>query len=223
MIVGGGNVGMTLATALEKSYQVKLIDNNRQRCENLAEVLNHTTVLLGNGTDRTLLINENIGNMDVFCATTDDDEVNILSSIQAKKLGASVALPLIKRTAYVDLIEGNDIHLAISPQLATASAILTHIRKGDVEQVYSLRHGAAEAIEAVAHGDEKTSKVVGRTLTEIKLPQSITIGALSRGEEVIIPDENTRVQANDHIILFVADTMQIPKVEALFEVSASFF
>jgi trk system potassium uptake protein TrkA len=223
MIVGGGNVGMTLAKALEKSYQVKLIDTNRQRCESLAESLNHTTVLLGDGTDRTLLTNENIGNMDVFCATTDDDEVNILSSIQAKRLGATVALPLVKRTAYVDLIEGNDIHLAISPQLATASAILTHIRKGDVERVYALRHGTTEAIEAVAHGDEETSKVVGRTLAEIKLPKGTTIGAIARGDDVIIPDEKMCIKANDHIILFVADTKQISKVEELFEVSASFF
>jgi len=223
MIIGGGNVGFTLAKALEKSYQVKLIDANRHRCENLAENLNHTTVLLGDGTDKSLLVNENIGNMDMFCATTNDDEVNILSSIQAKRLGAKVALPLVKRAAYVDLIEGNDIHLAISPQLATASAILTHIRKGDVEKVYSLRHGAAEAIEAVAHGDKMTSKVVHRTLKEIKLPKNITIGAIARDDEVIIPDEKTRIEANDHIILFVADTKQIPKVEELFEVSASFF
>ena len=223
MIIGGGNVGLTLAKALEKSYQVKLIDNNRHRCENLADNLNYTTVLLGDGTDKSLLINENIGDMDMFCATTNDDEVNILSSIQAKRLGATVALPLVKRTAYVDLIEGNDIHLAISPQLATASAILTHIRKGDVERVYSLRHGAAEAIEAVAHGDKSTSKVVDRTLSEINLPKNITIGAIARGDDVIVPTEKTRIQANDHIILFVADTKQIPKVEALFEVSASFF
>jgi trk system potassium uptake protein TrkA len=223
MIMGGGNIGLTLAAELESHYQIKLIEKNRERCDILAESLNQTIVLLGDGADRNLLINENIQNIDVFCAATNDDEMNIIAAMQAKRLGVKIALPVVNRTAYVDLIEGNDIHMAISPQQVTVGAILTHIRKGDVEKVYSLRHGATEAIEAVAQGDKETSKVIGRKLSDIKLPENTIIGAIAREEEVIIPSNHTEIQAKDHIILFVGDTKQIPKVEKLFQVSAAFF
>ena len=122
---------------------------------------------------------ENIDQMDVFCALTNDDEANILSSMLAKRLGAGKVMSLINRPAYVDLMESHgSIDVAISPQQITIGALLTHIRRGDVVAVHALRRGAAEAIEAVAHGDSKTSKVVGCRIDEIKLPEGASIGAL---------------------------------------------
>ena len=223
MIAGGGNIGARLAAALEEEYQVKLIDSNRQRCEVLANELSNTTVLCGDSCDKQLLINENIEHVDVFCAVTNDDEDNIIACLQAKRLGAKQVMVLITRTAYVDLIEGGPINIAISPQQATVGSILAHIRQGDVVNVHSLRRGAAEAIEAIAHGDKKTSKVVGRALKEIKLPKGTMIGAMVRGETVIIPHHDTVIEAGDHVILFVSQKKYIREVERLFQVSPGFF
>ena len=223
MIAGGGNIGSQLASALEGDYKVKLIDRRRARCQIVANELSNTTVLCGDACDKQLLINENIEDVDVFCAVTDDDEDNIIACMQAKRLGAKQVMLLITRTAYVDLIEGGPINIAISPQQATIGSILTHIRQGDVANVHSLRRGAAEAIEAVAHGDYKHSKVVGRNLKEINLPKGTTIGAIVRGEEVIIPHHDTVVESEDHIIMFVSEKRFIRNVERLFQVSPGFF
>lgn len=223
IIAGGGNIGGRLAGVLQENYRVKLIDHNRRQCEKLAEELDNVTVLCGEASDETLLLNENIENTDVFVAVTDDDEANIIACIQAKRLGVKQVMALITRTAYVDLIEGGSINIAISPQQATIGSILTHIRQGDVLMVHSLRRGAAEAIEAVAHGDRKTSKVVGRTLAQIKLPKNTTIGAIIRSNKAIIPNNETVIESEDHVILFVADKKRIRDVEKLFRVSASFF
>lgn len=222
-IAGGGNIGFQLARALEHDYQVKLIEQSRERCEWLSEQLTKTTVLCGNCCDKALLVDENVDTADVFCALTNDEESNIIASLQAKKIGANQAMALIARRAYVDLIEGGPINIAISPQQASVSSILKHIRKGDVVNVHSLRRGAAEAIEAVAHGDKKTSKVVGRNLKQIKLPKGTTIGAVVRGDQVIIPHHDTVIESGDHVILFVANKKHLNDVEKLFQVSAGFF
>lgn len=223
MIAGGGNIGHQLAQSLENEYEVKLIDFNHARCQKIANELSNTTVLCGDACDKQLLVNENIEHVDVFCAVTDDDEDNIIACLQAKRLGAKQVMVLITRTAYVDLIEGGPINIAISPQQATIGSILRHIRRGDVVNVHSLRRGAAEAIEAVAHGDYKNSKVVGRNLKEIKLPKGTTIGAVVRGEEVIIPHHDTVIESEDHVILFVSEKRFIRDVERLFQVSPGFF
>lgn len=222
MIAGGGNIGGRLAKAMEDDYQVKIIDHNMGRCRGLAETLNKSTVLQGDATDRELLISENIEYTDVFCALTNDDEVNIMSCLQAKRLGARQVMALITRTAYVDLIEGSDIDIAISPQQATIGSILTHIRQGDIVNVHSLRRGAAEAIEVVAHGDQSTSKVVGRTIPEIKLPKGATIGAIVRGEHMVIPNDDTLIEPEDHVILFLANKKHIQDVERLFQVNVTY-
>lgn len=221
MIAGGGNIGGRLAEALEHQYNVKIIDHTLERCQMLASELNKAIVLHGDGADRELLLDENIEETDVFCALTNVDESNIMSSILAKRLGAHKVMALINRTAYVDLMEGGDIDIAISPQQATISSLLTHIRKGDVVNVHSLRRGAAEAIEAIAHGDQKSSQVVGRRIRDLHLPASATIGAIVRDEHVIIPDEDCEIMAEDHIILFVIDKSQIAHVERLFQVGFS--
>ena len=222
MLAGGGNIGLQLAKQLEKRVQVKLVERSRDRARMLSEQLDHTIVLHGDAANESLLHEENIEDMDVFCAITNDDEANILSAMLAKRLGARKALSLINRLSYVDLVEGGAIDIAISPQQATVSALLAHVRRGDVVRVHSLRRGAAEAIEAIAHGDRGNSKVVGRRLDEIELPKGTTIGAVVRGEEVIIAHHDTVIEAEDHVILFIVDRKYTAAVEGLFQVGLGF-
>ena len=222
IIAGGGNIGRGLAKALEGGYQVKIIDHNGARSREVAEQLAKTIVLLGDAADEELLLEENIENTDVFCAVTNDDEANILSAMLAKRLGARKVMALINRAAYVDLVESGDIDIAISPQQATIGSLLAHVRRGDVVVVHSLRRGAAEAIEAVAHGDKRTSKVVGRALQDIKLPPGTNIGAIVRGDEVLIAHHDTVIESEDHVILFLVDKRRIGDVERLFQVGVTF-
>lgn len=222
MIIGGGNIGRRVALSLEQNYKVKLIDHNLQRSEEIANELENTLVIHGDASDQELLQEEGIEKVDVFCALTNDDEANILSSMLAKRMGARKVMTLINRAAYVDLIQSGDIDIAISPQQATIGSLLTHIRRGDVVKVHSLRRGAAEAIEAIAHGEPKSSKVVGKHIEDIKLPPGTTIGAIVRGKEVIIAHHDTVVQSEDHVILFLVDKKFIPVVERLFQVGITF-
>ena len=222
LIVGGGNIGKRVARALERRYQVKLIDHNLERTRALSNELDRTIVLHGDAADEELLLEENIDKTDVFCALTNDDEANILSAMLAKRLGARKVMSLINRASYVDLVESGDIDIAISPQQATIGSLLTHIRRGDVVKVYSLRRGAAEAIEAIAHGDRNTSKVVGRRIEELKLPPGTTIGAIVRGKDVIIAHHDTVIEPEDHVILFLVDKSRIREVEKLFQVGITF-
>jgi trk system potassium uptake protein TrkA len=222
MLAGGGNIGLRLARVLADQVQVKIIERNRERARKLSEELNHVVVLGGDAANEALLLEENIEEVDVFCAVTNDDEANILSAMLAKRLGARKALSLINRLSYVDLVEGGAIDVAISPQQATVSALLALVRRGDIVKVHSLRRGAAEAIEAVAHGDRNNSKVVGRRLEEIKLPQGCTIGAVVRGEDVLIAHGDVMIEAEDHVILFIVDKRRTKDVEKLFQVGLTF-
>ena len=222
MVAGGGNIGRRVAKSLENNYQVKLIDHNTLRTQQLSSELEKTIVLKGDVADQDLLLEENIENTDVYCALTNDDEANILSSMLAKRLGARKVLTLINRAAYVDLVQSGDIDIAISPQQVTIGGLLAHVRRGDVVKVHSLRRGAAEAIEAIAHGDANSSKVVGRSIEELKLPPGTTIGAIVRNHEVIIAHHDTRIESEDHVILFVVDKKYILEVEKLFQVGFSF-
>ena len=223
VIAGGGNIGFRLARSIEQKYKVKLIERNPARCQTLSEQLQKTVVLEGTGTDRDRLLKANIENTDVFCALTNDDEANIMSSLLAKRLGARKVMTLISNPAYVDLVQGHDIDIAISPQQATIGSLLTHVRRGDIVNVYSLRRGAAEAIEAIAHGDAKSSKVVGRAIEDIDLPEGATIGAVVRGEKVLIAHDDVVIEPEDHVILFVMDKRRIRDVEKLFQVGFTFF
>lgn len=222
MLAGGGNIGRRLAKSLESKYQVKLIDHNYDATKRLSEELESTIVLYGDAADEELLLEENIENTDVFCALTNDDEANILSAMLAKRMGARKVMALINRAAYVDLVQSGIIDIAISPQQATIGSLLAHVRRGDVVVVHSLRRGAAEAIEAIAHGDSHTSKVVGRAVGQIKLPKGTTIGAIVRGEEVIIVHHDTVIEEDDHVILFLVDKSRIAEVEKLFQVGITF-
>ncbi len=222
MFAGGGNIGKRLALELQRQYQVKLIERDKVRAQKISEQLEKTIVLQGNAADEELLLEENIENTDVFCAVTNDDEANILSAMLAKQLGARKVMALINRAAYVDLVESGSIDIAISPQQATIGSLLTHIRRGDVVRVHSLRRGAAEAMEAVAHGDRSSSRVVGRFIDDIKLPKGVTIGAIVRGEAVLIAHHDTVVESGDHVILFLVNKRLIPEVEKLFSVGFMF-
>ena len=222
MIAGGGNIGATLASRLEHQYQVKVIELSYDRCRTLSEMLEKSVVLHGKANEPALLMQENIEQTDVFCALTNNDESNIMMSVLAKRLGAKKVITLIANSAYAELV-GADIDVAISPQQITVSSLLTHIRRGDIGNVHSLRRGAAEAIELTAHGDTKSSKVVGRRLDELKLPPGVTVGAILRGESVLIAHSHIVVETDDHVILFLTDRNKIADVERLFAVGFGFF
>jgi trk system potassium uptake protein TrkA len=223
MIVGGGNIGRRLALSLEHDYQVKLIEFKKKVCESLAGDLSKALVLNGDGTDENLLEAEHVGEVDVFCALTNDDENNIMSSLLAKKAGARKVISLINRSAYVGLVQGGKIDIALSPAHVTIGSLLAYVRQGDVAAVHSLRRGAAEALELVAHGDRQSSQVVGRRIDEIELPKGATIGAIVREGEVIMGHHDSVIESEDHVIVFVINKQMIGKIEKLFQVNVGFF
>lgn len=222
MIAGGGNIGLDLAASLEKHYSVKIIDNSLEVCNAIAEQLNKSLVINGSSVDKELLLEENIDSMDVFCALTNEDEANIISSILAKRLGAKKVMSLVNRSAYVELIQSNDIDIAISPHLNTVSSLLVHIRRGDIVKVQSLRRGEAEAIEVIIHGSQKSSKVIGKSLQEIKLPEGATIGAIVRERKVLIAHHDVIIQPEDHIIVLITNKRKLRQVERLFQADVTF-
>jgi len=222
VIAGGGNIGFRLARVLETKNQVKLIERDSKRCRKIAERLQNTIVLHGDAADEELLLEENIDSTDVFASLTNSEEANILSAMLAKRLGAHKAMALINKPAYADLIENGAIDIAISPQTVTIGSLLTHVRRGDVVRLHSLRRGAAEAHEAVVHGDADSTTVNGRRIEDISLPEGTTLGAVVRGDEVIIAHHDTTIAADDHLILFSTDRRHIDAVEKIFQGSASF-
>ncbi|MEM7194580.1 MAG: Trk system potassium transporter TrkA [Pseudomonadota bacterium] len=224
IIAGAGNIGYQLAKSLEDAkFQVKLIERNTERARYVSEQLEDTVVLNGDAADEELLREENIESMELFCSLTNEDEANILSAMLAKRLGARRAMAIVNRSSYVDLIENSVLDIAISPRQSTVSALLSHVRRGDVVAAHSLRRGVAEVIEAIVHGDEGTSKLVGRSLGEIKFPKGATVGAILREDALIELHKETVVQDGDHLIIFVIDKKKIHEVERLFQVSATFF
>ncbi len=222
MIAGGGNIGLRLAQALDRDYIVKVIEHDKRRCEALASRLDRTLVLQGDVTDDALLESENVSEMDIFIAVTNDDENNIMACLLAKRMGARRVVALINRQSYVDILQSERIDIAVSPAQATIGTLLAHVRRGDVAQVHSLRRGAAEALEAVVHGDPESCKLVNRTVENIELPPGTTIGALVRGDEVIMAHHDTQIKSGDHVIVFVTDKKMLPKVEKLFQVGVGF-
>ncbi len=220
-LAGGGNIGKALAKTLENHYSVKVLERSRERTKQLAEDLQNSIVLAGDAADEDLLREENIDQTDVYCALTNDDEANILSAMLAKRLGCPRVISLINRPAYAELVEGGPIDIAVSPQQVTLSALLTHIRQGTMVRVHSLRRGAAEAIEAVAVGDRRTSKVVGRAVEELELPSSTTIGGILRGDQLLIAHHHVVIEPNDHLILFLIDKRQLRAVELMFHADVS--
>ncbi len=228
MIAGGGKVGLRLARSLVGQCEVKILERDKKRCEYLASQLPSSMLILqGDGADEDLLEEENVGQMDMFLALTSDDEDNIMSAMLAKRLGAGRVMALINRRAYADMMQGGTIDIAISPSQAVIGELLTHIRRGDVAAVHSLRRGAAEALEGIARGDVKTSKLVGRRIEEVRLPKGTRFGAIVRGEgkhsEVLMPHHDLLIEDGDHIIIFIPNKRLVREVERLFQVSATFF
>ena len=237
MVAGGGKVGLRLAREIHDTYQIKIIEPVRARCDYLAtELPNDVLVLHGDSTDEDLLGDENVDQMDLFIALTSDDEDNIMSCLLAKRLGARRVLAVINRRAYADLVQGTTIDIAISPAHTVLGELLAYVRRGDVEAVHSLRRGAAEALEAIVRGDRKTCRFAGRRIDEVGLPKGATVGAIVRGlhrpdgseagedakPEVIIAHHDTVVMPNDHVIIFVPRKRMVREVEKLFQVSATF-
>jgi len=222
VIAGGGNIGVRLALALEHTNQVKIIERDSKRARTISEQLNKAIVLVGDAADEELLLEENIDNVDVFCSLTNAEEANILSAMLAKRLGARKVMALINRPAYAELVEAGSIDIAISPQQITIGSLLAHVRRGDVVKVHSLRRGAAEAIEAVAHGTPEESNVVGRKIEDIELPRGTNIITIVRGDQVIIAHHDTVIETDDHVILFMTDRRKVDRLEKLFQVGVSF-
>jgi trk system potassium uptake protein TrkA len=236
MLAGGGNIGLRLARALDtgegidwgERFNVKIIEASKRRCEYLASQLSSNVLVLnGDATDEDLLADEGVNDIDLFAALTNDDENNIMSALLAKRFGARRTIALINRKSYGDLMQGGQIDIAISPSHATLSNLLKHVRRGDVVAAHSLRRGAAEALEVIAHGDAKSSRVIGRKIEEIELPKGATIGAVVRGAgddaRVLIAHHDVVVEPEDHLILFVARKRMIPRIEKLFQVGVGFF
>ena len=240
MIAGGGNIGARVAAVLEKRYQVKLIERERTRAEVVAGQLGGTLVLHGEATDENLLAQENIDEIDMFLALTNDDEDNIMAASLAKRLGCERVLALINRRAYADMVQGGPIDIGLSPAQVSIGSLLTAVRRGDVARVHSLRRGAAEALELVAHGDKATSKVVGRRIEELPVIKGAHIGAIVRRsrapevvakdgflvdeyvDRVIIPHHDTVIESDDHVIVFCTRKRQVVEVERLFQVAFGF-
>jgi trk system potassium uptake protein TrkA len=241
MIAGGGNIGLRVAKKLENRYEIKLIEGRRERAEHLANELDKTLVLLGDATDEDLLEEENIAEMDLFLALTNDEEDNIMAGSLAKRMGCKRVVALINRRAYAEMIEGGPIDIGISPAQVSIGTLLAHVRQGDVAEVHSLRRGAAEALEIVAHGDAKTSKVIGKRIDQIDWPHGVTVAALvrnfdqavvvgqtddwtsiTRHGEVVIAHHDTVIQPDDHVIVFCTRKKLVKKVEKLFQVGFHF-
>lgn len=217
MIVGGGNIGAMLAKKLEKNYQVKLIEKNQRRAAELAKKLKNTIVFYGNASNEELLVQEHIDQVEVFISITDDDEANIMSAMLAKKMGAKKVLALIQRKAYVDLVQGSMIDIAISPQEATISSFLKYLGNTNVISTCAIRNGMAEVLEAVVKGDETTSQIIGREICNIKLPPGAIIGAIIRNSKIISDHQYNPIQKNDHFIIFLTEKKYIKDIERLFE------
>jgi trk system potassium uptake protein len=230
MIAGGGRVGLRLARQIQDDCHVKVIETSQARCEYLTTQLrSEALVLQGDSTDEDLLETENVQDTDLFLSLTSDDEDNIMACLLAKRMGARRVLALINRRAYADLVQGTQIDIALSPAQTVIGELLAYVRRGDVEAVYSLRRGAAEALEAVAHGDRKSSKVVGRRIEELPLPSGAQIGAIVRTihdaevyQKVIIPHHDTVIERDDHVIVFVPKKRMVREIEKLFQVGATF-
>jgi trk system potassium uptake protein len=218
VIAGGGNIGFRLAQHLEVEHQVKLIERDQRRARRISEQLSNTIVLNGDAADEELLLEENIDSADVFVAVTNAEEANILSAMLAKRLGCHKVMALINRPAYAELVESGSIDVALSPQQVTIGSLLAHVRRGDVVRVHSLRRGAAEAMEAIAHGTQGESRVIGKRIEDISLPDGTTIGAIVRGDDVLIAHHDTMIQRDDHVVLFLTDRRHVEFVEKLFDV-----
>lgn len=219
MIVGGGRIALRLATLLEeKSIQTKIIEKHPDRCTVLAEQLNKSVVLCGDGSDQGLLTEENIQDMDVAITLTDDEETNILTSLLAKRMGARKTITKITKFSYFPLMSTIGIEQVVVPRLSAINTILQHIRRGNVLSAQSIKGEGAEVMEAVA---PETSEIVGRPLMEVSLPKGVLIVTIIRENNITIPSGTSVVMPNDRIIIF-AKKDAIPDMEKLLEMKLGY-
>ncbi|MDA9048548.1 Trk system potassium transporter TrkA [Gammaproteobacteria bacterium] len=217
MIIGGGKIGFALAKKLEDEYKIKIIDPDRDRCEMLSRELNRTIVLNGGGSDEELLKSENIENIDVFCALTNDDETNIMSAFLAKKLGAKKTIILVNNYTYINILPKNFVDIALSPQRLTVSMVLQHLAEGDVPQdvIFKMESGA-EAIEGIVHRNQFTKEYLGKPVAEIPLPENCVVAAVTRGDETFMGSEGLLLSVGDRIIVFILGTTNKNQIQNLF-------
>jgi len=217
MIAGGGNIGFNLAKELEKQHNVKIIDHNITQARKISEQLEDAIVIHGDVADRSLLVEENIDEIDLFVGLTNSDEANIISGMLAKKLGVRRVIALVNNQSYVDLIQLNSIDIALSADQITTSRLLHYMRQGDTVKAFTLRRGTAEAMEVIVHGSENSSHIIGKRIGEIAWPSSITIGCIIRDEEVLFSHRDLSIEAEDHVILFLNDPTQAIEITDLFK------
>ncbi len=220
LIVGGGNIGLRLASRLEeKTSYSKIIEKDTDRCALLAEKLNKTVVLCGDGSDQELLAEENIQDMDAIVTLTDDEETNILASLLAKRMGAKKSITKISKFSYFPLMKAIGIEQVVSPRLSAINTILQHIRRGKVLSAISLKGEQAEVLEAVAL---ETSDIVDKPLRQISFPKGALVAGIIRRDKIIIPSGDSIIQPDDRIIIF-AHRPAIPKIEKILAVKLEYF
>lgn len=220
IIVGAGETGAALATALDGTkIKTKIIDKNNERCTRLAETLERVIVINGDGTDKDLLREENIGDVDFMVAITGDEESNILISLLAKGLGVKKTITRISKLSYIPLVSAIGIETVVSARLSAVRAILQHIRRGKIVSVAPLKGEHAEAIEAEAL---ETSDIVNVPLSDVNMPKGALVGAIVRDEQVIIPKGDSIIRPKDHLIIFALQ-QTIPKLEKLLTVKLEYF
>ena len=222
LIVGGGNVGLSLALEIEESYprvSPKIIEYNRDRAGVIAEQLQRTVVLNGDVLDREMLNEANVQATETVIAVTNDDEVNILGSLLAKREGCERAVTLVNNVTYEPLLASLGIDVVVNPRAITVSRILQYVRRGRIRGVYSLQDGLAEIIEGEAM---ETSPLVGVPLTDVHLPAGIVAGAVIRGDEVIIPRGGTVIQPKDRVVIFTV-AEGVKHLEKMFSVRLEYF
>jgi trk system potassium uptake protein len=220
VIVGGGKTGTALAKKMDRTkINVKIIEEDSAKCANLSEMLDHVTVINGDGTDKHLLEEENIRGADFLVAVTGDEASNILMSLLAKGLGAKKTIARITRLSYLPLMSAIGIDTVVSARLSAAKAILQHIRPGKIISVAPLKGEHAEAIEAEAL---ETSDIVNTPLSRVKIPKGAIVGAIIRGKSIIIPDGDSVILPKDRIIIFALQEV-VPKLKKLLTVKLEYF
>tara|TARA_B100001564_G_scaffold296272_1_gene261695 strand:+ start:264 stop:1634 length:1371 start_codon:yes stop_codon:yes gene_type:complete len=222
MIAGGGTVGMTLADKLSQKFSTKIIEKDLIRSKYLSETLEDAVVLNDDISDESLLDNEGIEDVDYFCSVTNDDQMNILSAKLAKGLGAKKSIAIINKLSYRKLVS-KEIDVVVSPEDVTIGSILASVRTSDVVKVHSLGFGEAELLEIIIHGDNKTSKVVGKKVSELELPSGCRIGAIFREGKIILLNEDASIQSNDRLIIYLLHKKDFSKLAKLLQVSIGFF
>lgn len=222
IIAGGGNIGTFVAKRLEQTQpdvRLKVIEINRERAVKIAEELSRAIVLNGSSLEEDLLMEAGVANADMIVALTNDDQVNILTCVLAKRLGCARSMSLVNSTGYLTIVRSLGIDAFVNPRAVTVSKVLQHVRRGRIRGVQSVMNGAGEFVEAEAL---TTSPLVGRALRDLALPDGIRLGAILRGDKVIIPRGDTVVESKDRVVLF-ATAEHVREVEQLFRVSLEFF